>query len=142
MKALAEIKLTPADYDTFKPYFPNTVHELITVCGITATFALLTQHSGQRLDIGKNQSKNGKILFKKLAAIVGEPAAHKITLAYAIQRKIYVPRCQKIRRMKRDLLIKAEFDELSKHQAANEFINSLTEKYGVSERHIWRILKT
>lgn len=74
--------------------------------------------------------------------MIGEPAAHKITLAYATQRKIYVPRCQNIRRMKRDLLIKAEFDKLSKHQAANQFINNLAEEYGVSERHIWRILKT
>lgn len=142
MKALTEIKLTPADYDTFKPYFPNTVHELITVCGETATFALINQCTGQGISIGKNQKEKGKILFQKLAAIVGEPAAHKLTVAYGTQRLIYVPRCQKIKLLKRNKIIKKQFDELTRTQTASQVISLFVKELNLSERAIRNIVNS
>lgn len=128
-----------------KHLLPDNVLQIIQIIGIDAAFELVRKYGGTVFPIGKNATKHGKVLHAALAEVVGEEKAQRLSLAFATQRGIYIPKCQKALLEMRDKQIRQDFDSLTMYQnpkmPAYLAVRNLALQYNLSERHVWHLLK-
>lgn len=127
----------------FYHLLPPAFHDLVQVAGLEAAFELVRCYGGTSFPVGKRNNKLGRALHHALSEIVGETAADKISIAYAAQRKVWIPKCKGAVLECRNRLIRRQFDELTtKHNMpAYLAVSNLALEHDLVERQIWRIMK-
>ena len=115
------------------------VAELI---GLPRTLQLVQALGGTTLPISKNQSKAGQLRFAALVEVIGEDAASSLTHHFGGDI-LYVPRCSQALRLARNQQLLNDFDQLLEQGlGANEAVSVLAIRYQLSDRMVWRVLKT
>lgn len=135
-------KLSHMDYAEIRHLLPRNMQEIIFLTSVETAFILIEHYGGRVLRISKNKTLKGKASFQKLAALIGEKHAQKLTIAYAnTQRNLFIPQCNKAISHLRNKRIIARFDELIKQCNEYQTINVLVLEFGLSDRQIRTILK-
>lgn len=120
---------------------PSAALQLIEVVGLGTALELVRRYPGTHFPVGKNCTRQGKILHAALAEVVGEKEAERIEAAYATQRKLWIPKCEGAMLELRNRRIRARFDELTNTLPAYEAVRELALEFKLVDRTIWRILK-
>lgn len=122
---------------------PDSAKALILIIGWEHTQKLIEHYPGTHFPLGKNYNKAGKILHAALSEIIGEANTQKVELTFAAQRKLWIPKCDKILLELRNRKIRQEFDELTQknHMTAVLAVRNLALSHQLVERTIWRITK-
>lgn len=71
---------------------------------------------------------------------MGEEAAEQLT-AYYGGDVLYIPCCHHLLCRKRNKLLCVDFDNITREKSATLTVSMLSQRYGLSDRHILRILK-
>lgn len=131
------------DLAQLRHLLPPAFEQLLLVAGEEAAFTLVRHYAGTHIPIGKNQTKQGKVLHAMLAEAVGEDIALKIEAAYATQRKIYIPKCESAVLELRDRLIRRQYDDfvLNHRMSDTLAINNLAREHDLTDGRIRNILK-
>ncbi|UOO93599.1 Mor transcription activator family protein [Vitreoscilla stercoraria] len=122
---------------------PDSAKELILIIGWEHTHKLIEHYPGTHFPLGKNITKAGKMLHAALSEVIGEANTQKVEIAFAAQRKLWIPKCDKILLELRNRKIRQEFDELTRnnHMTAELAVRNLALSHKLVERTIWRIMK-
>ena len=122
---------------------PQSAKEIIGVIGEAAALILFEKIGGTRFPMVKGNTKMGLARLAVLEDYIGGHLALKLCKHYGETEELYVPLCTDALRFVRDLRIKQDFDELVRQQGSSIVaVNTLVGKYRLSDRTIWRILKT
>lgn len=123
---------------------PANILQIVQIAGLDAAFELVRQYGGTFFPMGQNATKAGKILYAALAEVVGNDKADRLSRAFAVQRGLYIPKCETMLCELRDRRIRREFDGLTCQQPhpmpAYLAVRNLALQYRLSERQVWRIL--
>jgi hypothetical protein len=119
-------------------HLPSSAQRLVALIGLPATVLLVERHGGKEL---KLYARGNSVA--DLAAIIGRAEADKL-FDYFGSDPIGVPRCTAALRELRNSRIHADFDRLTGAQglSGQRAIHHIVESFGLTERQIWRILKT
>ena len=120
---------------------PDSIKELILVIGFDATFLLIKHYPGTYFPIGKNITKNGRVLHAALAEVIGEENADRVEIAFQAQRKLAIPKCDGVIQELRNRKIRQDFDQLTKNMTASMAVDNLAIDNNLAVRWIWKILK-
>ena len=122
---------------------PQSAREIIGVIGEPAALVLFEKLGGTRFPMVKGNTKMGLARLAVLGDFIGDALAEKLCKHYGETEELYVPLCTDALRFVRDLCIKQGFDELVRQQGSSIVaVNTLVGQYRLSDRTIWRILKT
>ena len=131
-------KPTPENLPTVRPYLPDTFLQLETVAGTQTALLLVSEHGGVQYPVAKGVTGQGRRRNTRLAALVGEAAALRLSAAYGQQRNISIPTCRKAREVLRNREIRAAYDMA---EGSGMAAAALARRYGLSQRAIFAILK-
>ena len=122
---------------------PASAQEIIGVIGEAAALILFEKLGGTRFPMVKGNTKMGLARLAVLGDYIGDTLAEKLCKHYGEAEELYIPLCTDALRFVRDLRIKQSFDELVRlHGSSIVAVNTLVGQYRLSDRTIWRILKT
>lgn len=119
---------------------PDFVQYLVKLIGMSATVKLVEKMGGTTFPVAKRLSRQGEMRYELLAEVVGGEAADRITEHFGGE-PLYIPNCTQALRLLRDRSIREDFDTLTREYSANAAVIKLVQRTGLSDRHIWRILK-
>ncbi|MDF0604649.1 DNA transposition protein [Neisseriaceae bacterium TC5R-5] len=124
------------------PALPETMRLVAKLIGVPETLQLVQTLGGTTFPISKNHSPAGRLRFAALVDVIGEKAANKLTKHFGGD-VLYIPRCSQAVRQARNQQLVRDFDALlDQGLGANESVSVLAMRYRLSDRMIWRILKT
>lgn len=124
------------------PALPATMQLVAELIGVPRTWQLVKALGGTTLPISKNQSRAGQLRYGALCEVIGEDAARRLTHHFGGDT-LYIPRCSQALRLARNQQLLADFDQmLSEGLSANESVGVLAVRYHLSDRMVWRVLKT
>ena len=129
------------DFLGMEHLLPDSIKELILVIGFDSTFLLIKHYPGTYFPIGKNVTKNGRVLHAALAEVVGEDNAEKVEVAFQAQRKLFIPKCDGVIQELRNRKIRKDFDQLTKAMTATMAVDNLAIDNDLAVRWVWKILK-
>lgn len=112
---------------------PELVREMVQVMGEKATLVLIGELGGRRLCVPGFPQRRRSIRFERLEGLLGTEAAR----AYAERWgdiELQVPRCTSVILLRRNREIAAAY-------SAGTQASDLAAQFGLSERHIFKILK-
>jgi len=113
---------------------PRTLLDMVAIIGVEASLQLVAHFGGSTLEIPADPFGRGKNAFANLECALGHDAAVKLCKAYAYER-VYVPRRAAELRAQRNQKIVREFN-------AGVSVPELTKRHHLSDRWVWRILKS
>ncbi|WP_047248203.1 Mor transcription activator family protein [Chromobacterium subtsugae] len=124
------------------PALPATMQLVAQLIGMPRTLQLVQALGGTTLPFSKNQSRAGQLRFAALADVIGQDAAELLTRHFGGDI-LYIPRCSQALRQARNQQLIRDFDALLiDGLGANEAVGLLAMRYRLSDRMIWRVLKT
>ncbi|WP_374348577.1 Mor transcription activator family protein [Chitinimonas sp.] len=120
---------------------PASVQDIVCLIGVQAALRLVSAWPGRTFPVSRNKRLDGRVRFEALAEVVGHDAAEILSRHYA-DSELYIPQCAIAMRELRDRLIRADFDRItgSEGHSARAAVVMLVDAYGVSDRHVWRVL--
>ena len=122
---------------------PQGACEIIRTIGEPAALTLFEKLGGTHFPMVKGRTRAGQDRLDILSTVIGETAAQALCKHYSAgNENLYIPLCSNALRFVRDLRIKQGFDELVRHYSSVQAVNLLVAQYRLSDRTIWRILKT
>lgn len=127
--------------DHVKELLPESIQTIAKLIGMARTIKLVEQLGGTTFPISKNQTRQGEIRFELLAEVIGVVAADVLTKHFGGEM-VYIPSCADALRRLRNIDIITRFDLLSTELGANQAVQTLAREYHLSDRRIWKILKT
>lgn len=124
------------------PALPSTMQLVAKLIGMPRTLQLVQALGGTTLPFSKNQSRAGQLRFAALVDVIGQDAAEQLTHHFGGDI-LYITRCSKVLRQARNQQLIRDFDAmLADGLGANEAVSVLAMRYHLSDRMIWRVLKT
>jgi len=121
---------------------PPSVHEVAAVIGMPATLRLVERFGGTTLPLPRGVNRRGNASLTALAKQIGEEPAHKLA-HHCAGEPLYIPRCELALRRLRDHSICEQFEALVREGVtANKAVTQLALEYKLTDRWIWKILKT
>ena len=133
--------MVDADLARVRHLLPESVLALVTVIGLTETLSLVKHLGGTTYPLRKGRTRGSEARLAYLEEIVGGAAMAKMVEAMA-PCDVFVPRCGMERLALRDRDIRRRFDvQTAKGMPAYEAVNDLALAHGLTDRHVWRILK-
>jgi len=129
------------DFEAVRHLLPESVLALITIIGLTETVELVKNLGGTTYPLRQGRTKGSESRLAYLEEIVGGAAMEKMVEALA-PCDLFVPKCEQALLELRDRHIRRRFDaQTGKGVPAYEAVNDLALAHGLTDRHIWRILK-
>ncbi|AOZ50931.1 MULTISPECIES: Mor transcription activator family protein [Chromobacteriaceae] len=124
------------------PALPSTMQLVAQLIGMPRTLQLVQALGGTTLPFSKNQSRAGQLRFAALVEVIGQEAAERLTGHFGGDI-LYIPRCSTALRQARNQQMIRDFDAmLVEGLGANEAVGVLAMRYRLSDRMVWRVLKT
>ncbi|AAQ58033.1 Mor transcription activator family protein [Chromobacterium violaceum] len=124
------------------PALPSTMQLVAQLIGMPRTLQLVQALGGTTLPFSKNQSRAGQLRFAALVEVIGQEAAERLTHHFGGDI-LYIPRCSTALRQARNQQMIRDFDAmLVEGLGANEAVGVLAMRYRLSDRMVWRVLKT
>lgn len=120
-------------------HLPESAQRLVALIGLPAAVLLIERHGGKELALYVRGES-----VKRLAASIGDAATDAL-LRYFGSEPFNVPRCTSALKAVRNTNMQTEYDRLTtveRTHSGREAVHHLVEVYGLTERQIWRILKT
>lgn len=118
-----------------------TARDLVSVIGLSATLRLIEAKGGLSIRIPLGITAPGQVLRDAFVQIIGLEATTHLIGQYG-GTMLYVPSCRQARVDSRDQAINRERDRLAKEgRSERGLVDELARQYGLSSRHVWRILK-
>lgn len=119
-------------------HLPQSAQLMVGVIGLPATVLFVERFGGKTLSLHRRGDS-----VKRLASVIGAAAADALFDCYGSDT-IVVPRCTAALKSLRNEKILAEFDRITgpERQTTRVAIHSIVDHFGLTERQIWRILKT
>ncbi|MCG9027375.1 Mor transcription activator family protein [Laribacter hongkongensis] len=119
---------------------PESVHLLNRLVGADATATLVNRLGGTTFPFSKNRNQAGKLRHGMLSEMIGEEKADILTRHFHGE-VISIPNCKSLERLIRNQKIISAFDSLSQGMSASKAVEKLSMTYGLTDRHVWSILK-
>ena len=133
--------MVDADLARVRHLLPESVLALVTVIGLPETLSLVKHLGGTTYPLRKGRTRGSEARLAYLEEIVGGAAMAKMVEAMA-PCDLFVPRCGMALLELRDRDIRRRFDvQTTKGMPAYEAVNDLALAHGLTDRHVWRILK-
>jgi len=120
-------------------HLPESAQRLVALIGLPATVVLVERHGGKELTLYARGDS-----VKRLGEVIGPQAAERLQ-DYFGSEPFGVPRCTAALKNLRNTKIHATYDELTAGPtgcSGRVAIHAIVEQFGLTERQIWRILKT
>ena len=131
--------------NTFEPWhtlLPESAQQLIQVIGWADTVRLIQHFGGTTLPMPMGATCVGRAALDALSEVMGEDTIKKLADFYG-GAPLYVPRCDLAMRRARDKAINEEFEQrIRNNEIATRVVFALAIKYKLTDRRIWKILKT
>lgn len=119
---------------------PPVVSQLAHAIGYAKAFRIVEQIGGNSFLVGSERSETGGVCRQKLVDAVGPDDAARVEHVFQGEM-VYIPRLQKIRQIMQRRSVRLDFDELTRTTSACKAVRALANKYALSDRHVWRVLK-
>jgi hypothetical protein len=119
-------------------HLPQSAQLIVGLIGLPATVLLVEKHGGKELSLYQRGDS-----IKRLGDAIGHPAAEALH-EYFGSEAFGVPRCTAALKNLRNGKIHAMFDHLTgvERRSGRVAIHRIVDEFGLTERQIWRILKT
>lgn len=120
---------------------PDSIRALITLIGFEETQALIRHLGGTTypLRLGRTSGSLSRLAY--LEEIIGGTALDKLVTAMA-PTDLFIPKCDNALQELRDRHIRRAFDrQTARGTPAYEAVNDLARAHGLTDRHVWRVLK-
>ncbi|PZE13175.1 hypothetical protein DMX10_11650 [Pseudomonas sp. 57B-090624] len=129
--------------ESARDLLPSAVQRIADAVGLAAALRLVEQLGGTSWYFAQGHGRHGQARVAALEEIVGEDAARRLTFLMNEREVVYIPKCDKAIRRLRDAEIHRQFDQAVREGVStNTVVNELARTYEMSDRHVWRILKT
>ena len=129
------------DFDAVRHLLPESILALMTIIGLPGTLALVRHMGGTTYPLRQGRTHGSTCRLAYLEEIVGGAAMAKMVEAMA-PCDLFVPRCGMALLELHDRDIRRRFDvQTAKGMPAYEAVNDLALAHGLTDRHVWRILK-
>lgn len=120
-------------------HLPESAQRLVALIGLQAAVLLIERHGGKELTLYQRGDS-----VARLAASIGDEPTDALLRNFG-SAPFNVPRCTAALKSVRNSRMLADYDRLTSTErthSGREAIHSLVENYGLTERQVWRILKT
>lgn len=115
--------------------------DLISTIGLPATLRLIETKGGLNIRIPLGITAQGQALRDEFVQLLGLEATTRLIGQYG-GTMLYVPSCRQARVDSRDQAINHDRDRLAREgRSERGLVDELARQYGLSARHVWRILK-
>jgi len=132
----------PSQLSHLQNLLPPSIHEVAAVIGMPATLRLVERFGGTTLPLPKGANRIGRSSLQALAKQIGDEDAHKLA-HHCAGEPLYVPKCDVALRRIRDLSIVSQFEmAVRAGSTANKIVMELAVEYKLTDRWVWKILKT
>lgn len=120
---------------------PRNARDIIDRLGPAVTLHLIRALGGTTIPVPMRLTPVGEARYRRLCDMIGEDAAKALCREYA-GTNLYIPTCRQAAADERDAAIIKDRDAMA-HAGLSEreIVAGLALKYGLSDRHVWRILK-
>ncbi|MEG1609637.1 MAG: Mor transcription activator family protein [Bilophila sp.] len=119
----------------------DMARDLVNVVGLSATLKLVEAMGGLNIRIPLGMTAQGQARRDAFVALIGLEATTRLIGQYG-GTMLYVPSCRQARVDARDQAINRERNRLASAGCTERrLVDDLARQYGLSSRHIWRILK-
>lgn len=147
MSRMKHIKFSEEDFRAVQHLIPEAFWAVVRVVGVSTAWDLVRKWGGTFMPVGQNRRGTGKKLHAVLVEIIGsEELAQQLETMYMAERGFYVPKCEEAFREMRDRQIRRDFDELTGRprypMKAYLAVRNLALDYDLTERSVWKILKS
>lgn len=120
---------------------PPTIRELVEEVGLIPAMALVEHFGGITLNVPLGGTKVGQAVLDNLASRIGENAANLIAARYGGTR-LYIPNCKQSLKRARDSRMLEDKKAMRESGASEkEIVRTLSRRYNLSDRYVWRILR-
>lgn len=119
---------------------PESAQLLVDLIGLHRTLKLVDAFGGTTFPVALKKTRLGEARYDMLAEVLGVDAANILTNHFGGDL-LYIPLCKNALRELFYRQLRAEFDQMTKENSAIQAVVTLANRYRMSDRHIWRILK-
>lgn len=120
---------------------PRMVRDMSERLGFSAVLVLVEKLGGTTIPVPMRATPAGEARYRKIAAILGEDLADALCRAYPAT-DLYIPNCRAALIEARDAALTRDRDILAREDySERDIVATLSLRYGLSDRHVWRILK-
>ena len=120
---------------------PRTARDPIDRLGPAAVLRLVSTLGGTTIPVPMRATATGEVRYRHLCDLLGEDLAAALCREYA-GTDLYVPACKMAIMDQRDAALIRDRDAMARAGLAErEIVTGLALKYGLSDRHVWRVLK-
>lgn len=118
-------------------HLPISAQRLINVIGLPAALLLVDRHGGKTLRLYQTGES-----IERVNETIGTTAAGQL-LDHFGSEPFIVPKCRDALNDIRNACIHSEYDRLTQgeQRSGRDSVHLLVERFGLSERQVWRILK-
>lgn len=128
--------------EPWQSLLPDSAQQLIHVIGWADTARLINAFGGTTLPMPSGVNAIGRATLALLAEKMGDEVTQKLAHYYG-GAPLYVPRCDAALRRARDNVIISEFEtRIRAKETATSAVNLLAMQHKLTDRRIWKILKT
>lgn len=120
-------------------HLPESAQRLVALIGLQAAVLLIERHGGKELTLYQRGDS-----VARLAASIGDEPTDALLRNFG-SAPFNVPRCTAALKAVRNSRMLTDYDRLTSTErthSGREAIHYLVENYGLTERQVWRILKT
>lgn len=120
---------------------PGAVQTIARLIGLPATLKLVEDFGGLTLRLPIGAREAGRIILDELSRSIGQGATKILAKHYAAT-PLYVPNCKPALINARDAALVGDRTWLAaRGLPERRIVQCLALRYGISERHVWTILK-
>ncbi len=113
---------------------PPIVHEIASIIGEPAALKVIAHYGGRNLNLVGQVRQD-------IARLIGSDSA-RMLIAHFRGVEVSIPLCTVHVRNMRNAALLVRFDTLSKTQSARRAVVVLAAEFHITERHVWRLLKS
>lgn len=119
---------------------PESIRDLAQCIGLRATIRLLNMFGGISITVPKSAetAKNG--ILGDVRECIGDVLFKKLTKIYG-GMPVYLSMLTRHHSKRRNRAIRQRFDKLTETMSAASSVDTISNEFSLSSRHIWRILK-
>lgn len=124
---------------------PELAQHIAFLIGAEKAALIVNQFAGVTIyllqeGVRRGPRKEQTFLYREFVDLVGQEDAYELAKAFKSER-ISIPHCRKFRILKRNESVQMLFDQMTVRMTALEAVFRLSRRFGISDRHVWRILK-
>lgn len=130
------------DYEQVQELLPESVQQIASLIGFSATSKLIQQFGGVQFRIGKGLRSSGQRRIALLQETL-TPEQVALLMQHFSGEDLYIPRCQDAWREWRNRCFLAEIEQLkAEGESLTMALTLLCPKYGIAATRAWELLRT